>query len=478
MKRKIVLLGGGSHYFEQVIGELATTPELAGCSVMLYDIDPKRMSLVHRAGRRIVKAVGAELKVSATTDLARALDGADFAISSIGVHGPGQRWHKTDVDVAARFGIVHTTGDTVGPAGVSQGLRIIPIYVEIARQMTRYCPDAVLLNHSNPMDPICRAVIKATGIQAIGYCHNVAHESGWFAKVLGVPAAELEVTAVGPNHILWLLGIRHQGRDVYPELKRRILAAPPEPTRTFAREVLALFGLYPIAGDRHMVEFFPHARIATKPEELLYGMRWRSTTIEEGALARELSKEPLNIELRARGKLPPAVPTGVSPESMGEQIRSLALGIEKLHYVNTPNRGAVPNVPDWAVIELKAVISSRGATPLFVGDLPPQAARWTLAQIYAQELLVDAAIEGSREKALQALACDPMMLSFHEVEPLFDALVEAQGERLRQFKATAPARQGASRRRLARECAKADPREEQALAEEGLRRDAAKWPKY
>jgi alpha-galactosidase len=434
MKRKIVLLGGGSHYFEQVIGELATTPELAGCSAVLYDVDPKRMGLVRRAGQRIIQAVGAKLKLTATTDLARALDGADFAIASIGVHGPGQRWHKADVEAVARLGTVHTTGDTVGPAGISQGLRIIPIFVAIARQMTRYCPDVVLLNHSNPMDPICRAVIKAAGIQTIGYCHNVAHETQWFAKVLGVPPAELEVTAAGPNHILWLLDIRHQGRSVYPELKRRILALPPEPTRTFAREVLALLGLYPIAGDRHMVEFFPHARVATKPEELLYGMQWRADMIRQGALARELSKEPSALELRARGKLPPAVPTGVSPESMGEQIRSLALGIEKLHYVNTPNRGAVPNLPDWAVIELKAVISSRGATPLFVGELPPQAARWTVAQVYAQELLVDAAIEGSREKALQALACDPMVLSFREPAPLLDALVAAQGPRLRQFR--------------------------------------------
>ena len=434
MKRKIVLLGGGSAYHESVIGELAVTKELEGCSVVLYDVDKKRMDLVRRAGQRIVEMVGAKLKLAATTDLARALDSADYAIASIGVHGPGQRWHKTDVDVCARFGIIHTTGDTVGPAGISQGLRIIPIFVAIARQMKRYCPNVVLLNHSNPMDPICRAVIKATGIETIGYCHNVAHESQWFANVLGVPAEELEVTAVGPNHILWLLAIRHQGRDVYPELKRRIEAMKPEPTRTFAREVLGLFGLYPIAGDRHMVEFFPHARIATKPEELLYGMQWRSDMIREGALARELSKEPSSLELRAKGKLPPAVPTAASPESMGEQIRSLALGIEKLHYVNTPNRGAVPNLPDWAVIELKAVISSHSARPVFVGELPPQAARWTLAQVYAHELLVDAALEGSRAKALQALACDPMMLNFREPEPVLDALVEAQGDRLGQFR--------------------------------------------
>jgi len=434
MKRKIVLLGGGSAYFESVIAELALTEELAGCSVVLYDIDRKRMDLVRRAGRRTLDALGARLKLTATTDLARALDGADYAIASIGVHGPGHRWHKTDVDVCARFGIIHSTGDTVGPAGISQGLRIIPIFVEIARQMKKRCPNVVLLNHSNPMDPICRSVIKTTGIETIGYCHNVAYISRWFARLLGLPAEELEVTAVGPNHMLWLLAIRHRGRDVYPDLKRCILEGEPEPTQTFAREMLERLGLFPIGGDRHMIEFFPHARIYATPEELLYGMQWRSDMIREGALARELSKEPSDLELRAAGKKPPFVPEGTSPESMGEQIRALALGPEKIHVVNTPNRGAVPNLPDWAVIELKATIGAHGARPIHVGELPPQAARWTLAHVYAHELLVDAAVEGSRHKALQALACDSMMLNFREVEPLFDALVEAQGPRLRRFR--------------------------------------------
>jgi len=434
MKRKVVLLGAGSVYFEWVIAELATTPELAGCSVVMYDIDKRRMDLVRRAASRTIAKVKAKLKLTATTDMARALDGADFAISSIGVHGPGARWHKLDCDVCARFGVIHTTGDTIGPAGISQGLRIIPIYHRIGQAMRKYCPDVILLNHSNPMSAICRAVIKHSGIRTIGYCHNVAGDAHWFAKLLNVKTEELEVTAAGPNHMVWLVGLRRQGRDVLPELKRRILRMKPEPRHIFAREVLQLLDVFPIGGDRHMVEFYPHAREATRPEELRYGMRWRSQTIEEGRLARELSKEPTDLELRAKGLKPPVVPDRVSPESMGEQIRALALGREKIHYVNVPNQGAVPNLPDWAVLELKAVVGSHGARPIFVGDLPPQAARWSLQHIYVHELLVDAAVEGCRQKALQALACDPMMLNFHEVEPLFDAIVEAQGPRLRQFR--------------------------------------------
>jgi alpha-galactosidase/6-phospho-beta-glucosidase family protein len=183
-----------------------------------------------------------------------------------------------------------------------------------------------------------------------------------------------------------------------------------------------------------MVEFYPHAREATRPEELKYGMRWRSMTIEEGRLALELSKQPTELELRARGLKPPVVPDRVSPESMGEQVRALAFGPEKIHFVNTPNRGAVPNLPDWAVLELKAVVGAGGARPIYVGDLPPQCARWSLNHVFVHELVVDAAVEGSRAKALQAMACDAMTLNFHEVEPLFDALVEAQTPRLDRFR--------------------------------------------
>ena len=142
MKLKIVLLGAGSLFFESVLGELATTPELGASSVVLYDVDAAGMRRMKQAGRRIMQQTGAHLKLSSTNDLARALDGADYAISSIGVHGPNYAWHRIDSEVCARFGIMHTTGDTVGPSGVSQALRIIPIYVKIAREMAKRCPEA------------------------------------------------------------------------------------------------------------------------------------------------------------------------------------------------------------------------------------------------------------------------------------------------------------------------------------------------
>jgi len=431
---KIVLLGGGSLYFESVIAEIATTPELHGSRVVLYDIDARRMDLIRRVGERISAKTGSELAISATGQLGRALDGADFAIASIGVHGPKATWHKQDSDVAAQFGIIHTTGDTVGPGGLSQGLRIIPIFVHIARNMEKYCPQAILLNHSNPMGPICRSVRKYTKIHVIGYCHNVAADIHYFGRVLDVPPEELQVTAAGCNHMMWLLGIAHRGKDVYPTLKRKILKTRSQTSHVFAREILEMFDLFPIGGDRHMVEFFPHSRLATSPKRIPYGLTWRSEAIRRNRLSREISKQPEEIELKAAGKKEPWIPDTISPEAMGLQIKAMTYGPQKIHFVNVPNARAVPNLPEWAVIETKAAVGIGGATPLVVGELPPQAARWTLAQIHAHELTVDAAVEGSRHKAIQALACDPMIRDFYEARKVFDAIVAGQGDRLKRFR--------------------------------------------
>ncbi len=433
MKKKIVLLGGGSLYFESVLAELATTQKLPHLDVVLYDINARRMDLIHRVGQRVAAKTGADMTIGQTTQLPRALDGADFAIASIGVHGPNALWHKRDSDVAARFGIIQTTGDTVGPSGLSQALRIIPIFHHIGQAMEKYCPDAILLNHSNPMSPICRSIRKHTSINVIGYCHNVLHGHRYLAKTLEVKPSELRLVVAGTNHMVWLLEACHHGKDAYPMLRTKL---KPVQGHRFAKEVMDLFGLFPFGGDRHLVEFFPHSRRASRTKGIPYHLKWRSDMISEALLQKEISHGPEDIELKAAGKRGVWLPKGEegSPEAMGQQILAMIGGPELLHYINTPNRGAVTNLPDWAVIEMKAVVGAGGARPIAIGELPPQAARWTLAQIYAHELTVDAAIEGSREKALQALACDPMILNFDEARKVFDAIVKDQGERLRVFR--------------------------------------------
>lgn len=435
---KISLLGAGSLFFEGVIQEIARTPELHGAEISLHDIDEKRMLLIEQVGKRINEHFKAGLKISSTLERARALDGARAVITSIGVHGYGQQWHKKDVDAVAKFGIMQTTGDSVGPSGISQGLRIIPIFVDIASDMERYCPGCYMLNHSNPMGAICRSVSKTSSVPVIGYCHNVAGGVRTFAKTLEVDKDELDVVVAGVNHMVWLLELRHKGRDVYPEFRKRFLAQEPIATRQFTYELFDLTGLYMVGGDRHIIEFFSHARVPTKPSEIQYEMEWRADMISKNLLSDELTKGASALAKRASGEDPLNIHEETSPEAMGQQIKSLIYGPDKLHVVNLPNRGAVTNLPDWAVIEMKAVVGQQGARPVFVGEMPAVAARWTLAQIYAHELMIDAAIEGSREKAIQALAADPMIRDFNEARAVLDAMVEAQEGRLDRFKAATP----------------------------------------
>ncbi|MCX6969984.1 MAG: hypothetical protein NTV93_07495 [Verrucomicrobia bacterium] len=431
---KIVFLGAGSHFFESVLLEISQTETLHGSEICLYDINRERMEVIRALGGRISDHFKAGLRLRVASELADALDGADAAVSSIGVHGPGFAWHRLDVEAVAQLGIMQTTGDTVGPSGISQGLRIIPIYLEIAAEMEKRCPDCVLLNHSNPMGAICRAVGKYSKITCVGYCHNVAGAMLTFSKMLEVPASDLDFTVAGINHMVWLLSLRHRGADVYPLLRQRMMEREMEHGRHFTRELLELTDLYMIGGDRHIIEFFPHARVADSVETIPYGLKWRSHMIAEGKLTEELTKEASELRARAEGSVPLLLPEGQTPEAMGRQIRALKFGPDLLHVVNTRNDGAVSNLPPWAVVELKAVVGMHGARAVSVGEMPPQAARWTLAQIYANELLIEAAAEGSRKKALQALASDPMIRDFREAQQVLDALVVAQQGRLDPFR--------------------------------------------
>lgn len=433
---KVVLLGGGSAYFEQAIAEIATEPRLEKVHFALYDRKEslERMDLLRRIAERIVAKTSKGHSVSMTTDIAEALDGADYAICSVGVHGPDFSWHLADVAVAERFGVIHTTGDTTGPGGLSQGLRIIPIVMELVRAMERHCPDAVLLNHSNPMSPICRAISKYTRIRAIGYCHNAYEDLISFSKILDVPVDELDATIAGTNHCGWLLGLKHKGKDLRDELRRRLDAMDIPAKDLFAYELFKLTGYHPIGGSRHLLEFFPHSRVLKGVKDLPYGQQWRMDMMKEMILKRDRGEDKYKLRDKAEGRIDVDVERKGSPEAMGRQIAALSQGPAMTHLVNIPNCGAIPNLPPWAVVEVKAAIGGNEAAPVCAGELPPQCARWALPQIYAHELTVEAAVERSRDKAILALASDPMIQDFNEARNIFDALVEAQGERLKDFK--------------------------------------------
>jgi len=288
------------------------------------------------------------------------------------------------------------------------------------------------------MGAVVRAIQKYTKINTIGYCHNTATAQRLFARALEVDKNELDLRIAGVNHMVWLFDILHQGKSVYPLLKEKLGALDEEAlgTNRFAMDVCDVTGLFPIGGDRHIIEFFHHARVASGTKDIHYNLKWRIDLIQEKFLNGEISDTRATPEDKAAGKADVWIPEEgeVSPEAMGVQIRSLLYGPDSSHFLTTRNNGAVPNIPDWAAIELNAIIGQGGARSIAVGEMPAVAARWTLPHIYNNEMIIEAAVERNRMKAIQAMASDHMIRDFHEAVAVFDALVEAHGDRLADFR--------------------------------------------
>jgi len=445
--KKIVCLGGGSMYFAHALADLAVVDGLAGSEITLYDIDTEKSELMAAFGQRVAERGGRGLRVRACHRLAEAVDGADFAISSIGgagasaasVYGTGA--HVQDVMIPAKYGIYQLTADTAGPGGMMMGLRSVPIYMEICREMERRCPDVILLNHSNPMAVLCRAINKYTDINAIGICHGVQNGINYSAQVLGVDPRELEVVWIGTNHYYWTIRMRHRGRDVLPELTRRVAEQKdPAMRRPFCDKLSEAYGYRILfADDSHCIEFYPFLAQLGGPEEMPYGLAehphyfFGAKPHGEGAAPDRATQLKQYADALEQVELPEAPSDPITGEGLGVLVEAIALGRRRVHIVNIPNRGCVTNLPDHAVLEMEGVTDSCGVRGVSVGEAPPVLAALLQKRIAWQELVADAAVKGDRCLALQALLLDEMAIRPELAEKMLDELLAASRDYLPQF---------------------------------------------
>ena len=444
---KITCLGGGSLYFPNAVGELVTTEGLEGSEIVLYDIDAEKVELMAGTARRLADEAGSGCTVRSTVDLADAVDGADFAISSIGGSGAdvsrnvyGSRFHTADILIPAKYGIHQLIGDTGGPAGMMMGFRAIPVYLEICREMEKRCPDVMLFNHSNPMAVLMRTIHQYTSINAIGICHGVQGGTGQAARVLGVPPHELQCLWIGTNHYYWFTKVMHKGKDVTEELKR-LAAIPPWPDgREMCYRMSEMFGyLSAYPSDSHAIEFYSYlTQLPDGPKDLPYGMGEKSIELkDESALP---GTEPAGPEVRAaffkkyREILDEAqLPSERGTEAVAATIADLAAHRTCVRIANIPNRGSIPNLPVDAEVEVEAVVDARGARGVYMGEAP-LVLKGILEKRFAwQELVTDAAVKGDRKLALQALLVDEMAIWPKKAQAMLDELLEASRELLPQF---------------------------------------------
>ncbi len=470
----ITFIGAGSAVFARnLLRDLFMFPELHDSSIRLMDIDADRLRDTETIAHRVAAEAGAKPDIRATTDRREALKDADYVVNMIQVGGY-EPATVTDFEIPKKYGLRQTIGDTLGIGGIMRGLRTIPVVLDIGADMEELCPDALLLNYSNPMAMLTWAMNAGTDIATVGLCHSVFGTAHELAHVLDIPAEEIDYLCAGINHMAFYLKFERNGEDLYPRLKQ--LAAEdrfPSFERVRAR-VLQAFGYFVTESSEHFSEYTPWF-IKEGRQDLIdryripldeYPARCVDQIADWGEMRRALvSDDPNALDQyneRKRGRLSgmwerrlaamaidkPDEAERWRQETMSDRqsrqarhsgeygtliIHSMETDQPRVVYGNVDNGGAISNLPEDCVVEVPCLVDRNGVQSTIIGDLPPQLAALMQTNINVQRLTVEAALTGRREHIYQAAMLDPHTaaeLSLDEIVSMVDELIEAHGELL------------------------------------------------
>ncbi len=388
-KRRIVFIGGGSfNWGPQIIRDFIVTPELKDSTLVLHDISRQAARNNLRIAQLLKEKVGASIAVEVEHDRRTALKGADYVVLAISTGGL-EAW-RLDMEIPDKYGCRQTIADTVGPGGMSRALRNIPVMVDIARDMEELCPEAWLLNVTNPMTTLTRSVWRETSIRCVGLCHEVYGFLNWVKKEFKVRDEDLTFTVAGINHCVWVLELGIKGRDGL-EMIRRKWRKEGYPRKDIVAPLLfEVFGYMPIWNGRHLSEFFPHFLTPESGYGERYGFLDQMVTVKDRfAAMKQRRKRWLDM---VKGKGLPELSLGDEP--IVPIIMAMETNRPYRFMANLPNHGQVENLPLDVVVETPAIADAAGVHPIASGPLP-EAVRSVLDRhVSNQELIVEAAVTG------------------------------------------------------------------------------------
>jgi alpha-galactosidase len=438
MREKIVLIGAGSAMFTRgLVADFMRRGE--ALDLALVDIDPDALAVAEGVARKMIEAKRAPIALTAATDRRAVLRGATAVICTVGVGG--RRAWEQDVFVPRKYGIFQPVGDSVMPGGTSRALRMIPAMVAIAQDVLDLAPRALFFNYGNPMAPVCRAIRKATGAPVVGLCHGVFHVAAFLAKQLGEPPADLRFAAVGMNHCTWFTEVRLRGEDAMPRLRDKARAElarltsieNPSELNPFSWQLFLLFGAFPAVLDRHVCEFFPQFFRTGKYYGKTLGVDVFSVekTISGGdRIFEAMREEAMSGKRLSEGYFERI---GGEHEQVVDIITSIRADAGNVYSANLPNRGQAPNLPAEVIVESPAIADGGGLRAIAQPALPPGIVGTLATRFQWVETIVEAALEGSRDKFVQALILDGSIDSMEVAERLADDLLKAHAEYLPQF---------------------------------------------
>jgi alpha-galactosidase len=425
---RIAFIGAGSIEFTRdLLGDLLSFPELAGVDIALHDIDEERLATAEAMARWTADQLGAKPTFSAHLDRRAALDGADFAFNMIQVGGHAAT--LLDFEIPARHGLRQTIADTLGIGGIFRALRTIPVMLGIGRDMDELCPDAWLLNYTNPMAMLCQAYAHGSPhTKIVGLCHSIQHTTRQLAEYVGVPFEDVTFLGAGVNHQSFILRFERDGEDLYPRLDAAI-AADPELRRKVRVELYQRFGYFPTESSEHSAEYLPWLM---RDDAALEHFR---IPVDE-YVRRSEENLALYEEIKAKLRDGEGFEIERSVEYAPVIVHAMTTGQPQVIYGNVINDGLINNLPAGACVEVPCVVDRTGVQPTRIGDLPAQCAALNRTFLNVVELTVRAALEGRRDHVYHAAMLDPNAsgsLGLDTIRTICDELIEAHGDALPQL---------------------------------------------
>ncbi len=454
---RITLIGGGSYQWApRLLVDIANTSVLHDAEIVIEDIDPVPVPRMVELVEHIAKVRGIGVRAVGTTDQREALSGADFVVVCISTGGFESM--RPDLEIPERYGIRQSVGDSVGPGGIIRAQRNIPVFLDIARDMQELCPDAWLLNVTNPMTTICRSVTRESSIRTVGLCHEITIMQFMFSLLLDAGFMDLTPTVAGVNHLPFVTSLDVKGDDGFALLRDLLehaderadeplpfalpeglghdkISEGAEWTKAdllhhnqLKLEMFRRFGVLPGAGDRHVAEFFP----GFLTEESGWGKRWgvALTRIEERE--RDHFGYIADFEKMLASDEVDTMPSG---EMVAPVIRCLMEDQPGWFPLNIPNHGQVADLPDDVVVESMCIVDGNGVRGRDSATLPEAMADALRRVSVSQELTVEAAVEGSRDTVFEAMLTDPFAgrIDYDALGRMTDEMLAATKRWLPQF---------------------------------------------
>jgi alpha-galactosidase len=421
---KITFIGAGSVEFTaMLLGDILAYPELRDAVIALHDIDAERLETSAGVAREIARRQAASPTIETFADRRAALEDADYAINMVQVGGHAMT--VADQEIPARYGLRQTIGDTLGVGGVFRALRTIPVMEGIAADMAAVCPDAWLLNYTNPMAILCQATYMWTPQKKIvGLCHSVHNTGEELAELVGVPFEEVTFAAAGVNHQAFMLRFERDGEDLYPRLDAAI-EADPELRRRVRVEIYRRMGYFPTESSEHGSEYL--SWFLRDDAQIERFRLWVAEYVSR-------SEENLKEYDRTKAALASGSPLDLeepSNEYAPQIIHSIETGTPRVVYGNVHNAGLIDNLPADSCVEVPCLVDGTGVNPVRIGSLPPQLAALNRTFLNVADLTVRAALEGRPDHVRQAVLLDPnasSTLTPDAIWEMCDELTAAHGD--------------------------------------------------